>query len=226
MSPKGRKVPGGGVVLVLLALGCIRPPVEVTHDDAGSIDAGALDAGTSVPDSGPIDLDGGQCYVGPVLPGPADAGYPPDGGACPDHSVLMPDEGREHLSLDAGDYPYMSQPPSSGPHSPFLAPWGISTTPVGRIHYVHNEEHGGIILVYNCPCGCPDVIQAFTDLYNATPLDQWDEVKIVITPDPEYDGGAFAAAAWDHVYTPDVLDPGALRCFIDTYIDKGPEIAP
>jgi hypothetical protein len=179
-------------------------------------DAGLLDAGL-----GPLPPD--AC----VLPPYCFSGNPT--AACAAPGRCMPYEGHNHLATDVTDYPYASQPPSSGPHSPILAPWGISSTPVGRVHYVHNEEHGGIVLVYNCPSGCPDVVQAFTDLYNATPLDLFNEVKVVVTPDPEYDGGQFAAAAWDHVYTPpagSTVDSDAFRCFISTYIDRGPERAP
>jgi hypothetical protein len=85
-----------------------------------------------------------------------------------------------------------------------------------------------VVLVYNCPDdgGCPDVVAGLTALYNATPLGPFNEVKVVVTPDPDYDGGTVAAAAWGYVYTPDHLDPAAVRCFIDAHIERGPEAAP
>ncbi len=191
-------VADGGAVKVLLA-------------DGGIVDGG--DGSTSA------------C----VLPAYCFSGNPAAG--CVDPGRCMPDEGRSHLASDILSYPYLSQPPSSGPHNPVWATWGVSSVPIERVHYVHNEEHGGIVLVYNCQGdgGCPDVVQAFTDLYNGTPSDVFGEVKIVVTADVDYDGGTFAAAAWDHVYTPPAgapIDLAALRCFISTYLDRGPEAAP
>src|SRR5262252_2576321 len=50
-------------------------------------------------------------------------------------------------------------PPTSGPHYPDLTAWA-TTYPfaVMRGNYLHNEEHGGIVMLYNCADGCPDVV--------------------------------------------------------------------
>lgn len=148
----------------------------------------------------------------------------PDAG-CVDPGRAVADEGHWHI-LDGGTWPYVSQPPASGPHAPSRGGWGVYTHPLARENYVHNEEHGGVVLLYNCPAGCPDVVNVFLRLANERAPDSFGEVKIVVTPDPLYDGGAFAAAAWDSVYTPATLDEDALRCFIDHHIDQGPEQAP
>lgn len=160
--------------------------------------------------------------------GSSDAGgTPSDGGGCPaSPGQSCPDDGNSHApNLPDGGYVYASQPPCSGNHYPVPAPWGIHADVVPRDEYVHNEEHGGIVLLYNCPNGCQDVVDAFTTLYDERQPDDFGEVKLVVTPDPLYDGG-FAAAAWDHVYRPTSLDLDGFRCFIDAYIDKGPENAP
>lgn len=148
-----------------------------------------------------------------------------DGGSC-NPAVDCRDDGNSHSpNLPDGGYAYASQPPCSGNHYPVPASWGIHADPVPREEYVHNEEHGGVVLLYNCPSGCPDVVSAFTQLYQERQPDAFGEVKLVVTPDPLYDGG-FAAAAWDHVYRPTTLSVDAFRCFIDAYIDNGPENAP
>src|SRR5207249_1283010 len=48
-----------------------------------------------------------------------------------------------------------SDPPTSGPHLPYIAPWGVHTRPIGRELQVHNLEDGGVLVQYNCEC--PDL---------------------------------------------------------------------
>src|SRR6266850_1111312 len=38
--------------------------------------------------------------------------------------------------------PYNSTPPTSGPHLPYIAPWGIHTRPIPNELQVHNLEDG------------------------------------------------------------------------------------
>jgi hypothetical protein len=45
---------------------------------------------------------------------------------------------------------YDSNPPSSGPHYPIWAAFRVYTSPVPRPYYVHDLEHGAVVLVYNC----------------------------------------------------------------------------
>jgi hypothetical protein len=168
---------------------------------------------TSVPDAG----------------GNADAGSPSDaGGGCDGVGREVPDEGAQHAPSEPdGGYFYASQPPASGNHYPTPAAWGVYTVPVARERYVHSEEHGGVVLLYNCPQGCPDVVAGFEQLFADTAPDpDFGEVKLVVTPDPLYDGGQVAAAAWDHVFTPDHFDSAGFRCFIDAYMGHGPEQVP
>jgi hypothetical protein len=165
--------------------------------------------------------------VAVILSGCGGGGAKPSGpdAGCVDPGRAVADEGHWHIT-DGGDWPYISQPPASGPHAPTPGGYGVYNHPLRRETYVHNEEHGGVVLLYNCPSGCPDVLNAFERLANERTPDQFGEVKVIVTPDPLYDGGQFAAAAWDSVYTPATLDEDALRCFIDRHIDQGPEHAP
>ena len=48
--------------------------------------------------------------------------------------------------------PYNSEPPTSGPHLPYIAPWGIHTRPIPNELQVHNLEDGGVMVQYNCEC--------------------------------------------------------------------------
>jgi Protein of unknown function (DUF3105) len=52
---------------------------------------------------------------------------------------VMPDQGNLHVqTLSEPILPYNSDPPTSGPHLPYIAPWGIHTEPIPKQLQVHN----------------------------------------------------------------------------------------
>jgi hypothetical protein len=56
-----------------------------------------------------------------------------------------PDLGNAHIqTLTDPHAPYNSDPPTSGPHLPYIAPWGIHTEPIPKELQVHNLEDGGV----------------------------------------------------------------------------------
>jgi len=69
-----------------------------------------------------------------------------------DTSYAVPDEGRNHVAVGTRvDYKHL--PPSSGPHYPSPdAPKPASTyvDPIRPEYFVHDLEHGAIVLVYRC----------------------------------------------------------------------------
>src|SRR5207244_699484 len=68
----------------------------------------------------------------------------------------FPDQGNLHIaSPESPHQPYNSDPPTSGPHLPYIAPWGVHTRPIPRELQVHNLEDGGVVVQYNCEC--PDI---------------------------------------------------------------------
>src|SRR5713226_7403923 len=74
--------------------------------------------------------------------------------------TLMPDLGNLHIQTPEEPHtPYNSEPPTSGPHLPYLAPWGIHTETITKELQVHNLEDGGVMVQYNCPSACPDVVE-------------------------------------------------------------------
>jgi hypothetical protein len=166
--------------------------------------------------------------------------------ACSPLVEPVPDEGRTHIWWDML-MTYQHNPPASGDHWPSPAPWGRHDEIVPPEWWIHNLEHGGIVLLYNCPPGtggvpnsCADVIAAFTQLHDTQPPDNWydmfTEVRILITPDPTLPiaSGAtrsYAAVAWDWSYVSDAntsgtVDTDALSCFINARYGRGPENAP
>lgn len=62
------------------------------------------------------------------------------------------DLGRNHIPAGQTFDGYNSNPPTSGPHGP-VADWGVQTEPVPKESAVHNMEHGGVVIWYNCAGG-------------------------------------------------------------------------
>ena len=58
----------------------------------------------------------------------------------------MPDRGGGHVP-EGQPVPYPSYPPTSGPHWPRPAPWGVYDFEIAPEVYVHNLEHGGIVVL-------------------------------------------------------------------------------
>ncbi len=63
------------------------------------------------------------------------------------------DLGREHLAAGQTYDFYNSTPPTSGPHAPQPAPWGVHDQPVPKEDLPHNMEHGGVVIAYDCAAG-------------------------------------------------------------------------
>ncbi len=84
------------------------------------------------------------------------------------------DQGNGHIAPGEAHAPYDTRPATSGPHwftdrttlAPYGAParWGVYTEPLPDEVLVHNLEHGGVGLHYDCPAGCPESVQALHDL--------------------------------------------------------------
>ncbi len=131
---------------------------------------------------------------------------------------------------------WSSNPPSSGPHYPIWAAFKTFSTPVPRGYYVHDLEHGAVVLLYRCdvdaggdpgPGGCPDVVASLEQVVAALPDDplctaSGVRVRAVITPDPLLDVPV-AAAAWGWTYKADCLDLPSLEAFASEHYGKGTE---
>ncbi len=63
------------------------------------------------------------------------------------------DLGRDHLAAGQTYDLYNSNPPTSGPHAPQPAPWGVQDEPVAKEVLPHNMEHGGVVIGYDCAAG-------------------------------------------------------------------------
>lgn len=157
-----------------------------------------------------------------------DAGAAADAGdslGCGPGVDSPPSEGQLHVA-EPTPVIYAANPPASGPHWPmWQEPWGAYPDGVPRERWVHNLEHGGVVLLYNCPSGCDDVVTALNELREGTRPDQYNEQRLLVLPDAQMPHKV-AAVAWLWRWQGEAVDRAALRCFVDARYDHAPESIP
>lgn len=171
------------------------------------------------------------------------------GGPCNAIEDTPPLQPGVHVEIGTDITTWDSNPPSSGQHYPIWAAYQAYSTPVPRGYYVHDLEHGGVVLVYNCAIGdagqevpldtsdggdagagpCPSVAAELQAIIDAFPSDPKCDpaagdprVRFVLTPDPLLDVPV-AAAAWGWTYKADCVDPATLSQFAKNHYDQGTE---
>lgn len=105
---------------------------------------------------------------------------------------------------------YNSTPPTSGPHYGNLARWGIHEEPVPNELQVHNLEDGGVMVQYNCPDGCEDLVQQLEDVVSTY------EAGVILAPYPDMDS-RIALTAWTRILKLDEFDEQRITNFINAY---------
>jgi len=174
------------------------------------------------------------------------ASLEPDGGTCSGPTCNFPFTAADQVSsvpagtpvtggwhVDVGTIvTYDEQPPVGGYHYPVWAIWGTHTDPVPLEYLVHNEEHGGVLLLYNCDAGCPDLVAQLQGVVDSQPQDPLCasegtgvNARLVLVPDRSLDI-QFAAAAWGWWYRPAIdggVNVGDLQTFITDHIGNGRE---
>ena len=159
------------------------------------------------------------------------------GGALADAGCVVrtfPAQAAEHVESPKKDFEYSSFPPTSGPHHPIAAPFGVYDDPVEQFRLVHNLEHGGLVIQYG----------------NRVPQEQVDELLewyrddpngVVIAPlpalndkitlgawrlDPEEAEANRNAPGEGVLATCSRFDAGAFDDFAERYAFQGPEAFP
>jgi hypothetical protein len=130
---------------------------------------------------------------------------------------FVPSLGNTHIpTADTPHQPYNSDPPTSGPHLPHLAPWGVHTRPIPKELQVHNLEDGGVVLNYRPECA-DRVLPALSAILTRYPD------HVVLAPYPGLDR-CIALTAWTRLDKLDDVDQPRIVRFIDAYrgIDHHP----
>ncbi len=120
-------------------------------------------------------------------------------------------QGNTHIQLDDNHPAFNSNPPTSGWHTPDLAPWGTYDEIQPDKRLIHNMEDGGVILWYSMG----------TEEENADRIAELQQVardfpRIVIAPREEMPT-PYALTAWQRLLRFEEIDPESMRAFIDAY---------
>ena len=118
-------------------------------------------------------------------------------------------------------YEYNSVPATSGLHNSQTAIWNLYDQPVPQINYVHNLEHGGLVIQYGSDVPQSEVA-ALADWY------QQDTRGVIIAPlseemqeQDEALADKIVATSWTHMMTCTTFDESAFDDFSDDY--RGPQ---
>ena len=136
----------------------------------------------------------------------------------------MPDRGYDHVP-EGTRATYPEYPPTSGPHWPRWAKWGVYSEAVPEELFVHNLEHGGVVILYRCPTPCPDVADQLEETFAALPKSKHGHVKVVVSPNGRIKT-RFALLAWTRLDQFDRFDHERIVRFVRAWQDKGPEDVP
>lgn len=206
--------------------------------DDGSSASGTAGPMTTDPATSTGSSDGTQTSVGPETtepatgadsstgpaecePGREPAGFTVVEGCADVIGEPFCSEGQEHVPQDS-EVAWMSDPPHSGPHYPTWELWGEHDVTVPRGNWVHNLEHGGIVLSYRCADPCEAELGILRDV-----VEQRPELRILLTPDPFLPGSErFAAISWTWVHRFDAPALDELLCFADQHENHAPEDVP
>jgi Protein of unknown function (DUF3105) len=168
--------------------------------DDGTEDDGTEDDGTG-PDGG-TDGDGGS-------------------GACATEPLQQENRGWvPHQPLDS-EIEYADEPPASGLHYAMWATWAVHGE-VPRGYWVHNVEHGGIVLLHS-PDASEEVVADLNAAYEAIPDDDaCGHKRAIVATDAQLTTPVAVVAAY-YVMTGDCVDQDAILQFVTDHRGQGPE---
>lgn len=140
--------------------------------------------------------------------------------------INHPDQGQEHIAQGKKHQAYNSDPASSGPHysdTNAPAPWGVYTQQVPEEVFVHNEEHGGIIITYSPQLLAADQLKKIQKLV-LPPYSNKDFTpsKMLVTPRFK-NTHAIEIASWRYTLNLDNYDEATIIKYYRQHIGQSPE---
>lgn len=122
--------------------------------------------------------------------------------------------GNRHITPSAiGINAYNSDPPTSGPHLPSIANWGIHDSPIPKELQVHNLEDGGVVVQYNCPQGeeaCRSLVEKLAQIVR-----RYDHAILAPYPGMSH---RIALTAWTRIDKFNDFDEKRIVRFIEAYM--------
>lgn len=139
----------------------------------------------------------------------------------------IPTLGRTHISQNSPTPSYNSVPPTSGAHSGATR-WGYHQAEIPEINQVHNLEHGGILIQYNCDrlgpeTSCAQLLGALRPVFDKARREV--HKKIILAPYGKLER-PIALTAWTWLQYLDEVDEAAILTFADRHINNAPENVP
>jgi Protein of unknown function (DUF3105) len=133
----------------------------------------------------------------------------------------VPNEGWIHV-VEGSAVNYQANPPASGPHYPVWARYEEHFTVVARPYWVHNLEHGAVVLLYR-PDAPAATISALRAVFQGLPNDPaCGSRRSLMTADPLLPRPVAAVAA-NFVFLADTVDAAAFQNFNTAHRARGPE---
>ena len=134
------------------------------------------------------------------------------------------DLGRDHLEPGQTYDFYNSDPPTTGPHAPSPAEWGVHDLPVAKEVLPHNMEHGGVVILYDCSAGEAALdnagCQELRDQLAAIMESSRSDGKLVLMVPYAGMEHPIALTAWRTLDTLDGFDGERVQAFIDSFDRK------
>lgn len=135
-------------------------------------------------------------------------------------------QGQDHITRGQKHKQYNSDPASSGPHysdAGAPAPWGAYSREVPEEVFVHNEEHGGVIVTYNPKLLTTDEVAKLQKLFASPYSDSsFAPNKTIITPRTK-NTHAIELAAWTVTFNMDKYNEATLKKFYLQHAGQSPE---
>lgn len=128
---------------------------------------------------------------------------------------FVPSLGNRHIApTEIGLITYNSDPPTSGPHLPYIARWGISEASIPKELQVHNLEDGGVVVQYNCPQAnqeCRTLAEKLAQIVR-----RYDHAILAPYPGMSH---KIALTAWTRIDKLNEFDEARIIKFIEAYIN-------
>ena len=93
------------------------------------------------------------------------------------------------------------------------APWGVHSEVLEDEVLVHNLEHGGVGVHYDCPDECDELVQQLSELVNTAAN---RGLKVIMSPYPGMES-TISLTAWTFLDQLDVFDEDRIRDFLGTH---------
>lgn len=123
--------------------------------------------------------------------------------------------GGQHVE---GDLDYSESPPLGGNHNGCWAAWGVHEETVAPENWIHNLEHGGVVVLVSCPGeGCVDDRLALAEWVLTLP-----EGRALLT---DYAGAPmpYTLVSWGHRLELGCVDLVEMQAFFDANEGQAPE---